>query len=114
MTRGEIWTIDFGMPFGSEPGYRRPALVVQTDALNLSAFNTTLVITVTSNTRLAEYRGNVLIPKSATGLHYDSVALAAQISIVDKSRLIEKCGKVPPDLMQKVDDALSFTLAIGA
>ncbi|WP_371709717.1 type II toxin-antitoxin system PemK/MazF family toxin [Rectinema subterraneum] len=28
MTRGEIWWADFGMPFGSDPGFGRPVLIV--------------------------------------------------------------------------------------
>ncbi len=44
MMCGEIWWIDFGMPFGSEPGYRRPVLVLQNDLLNKSRLNTTVEI----------------------------------------------------------------------
>jgi mRNA interferase MazF len=29
MTRGEIWWVDLGIPFGSEPRYRRPVLIMQ-------------------------------------------------------------------------------------
>lgn len=36
MTRGEIWWIDFGIPFGSEVGFRRPVVVLQNDILNES------------------------------------------------------------------------------
>ena len=36
MTRGEIWWADFGLPFGSEPGFRRPVLIVQDDSFNRS------------------------------------------------------------------------------
>ena len=31
MTRGELWWADFGIPFGSEPGYKRPVLIIQND-----------------------------------------------------------------------------------
>ena len=29
MTRGEIWWVDFGVPLGSEVGFRRPVIVLQ-------------------------------------------------------------------------------------
>ncbi len=29
MTRGEIYMMDFGIPIGSEPGYRRPVIIIQ-------------------------------------------------------------------------------------
>ena len=34
MIRGDIWWADFGIPFGSEPGFRRPVLIIQSDAFN--------------------------------------------------------------------------------
>jgi mRNA-degrading endonuclease toxin of MazEF toxin-antitoxin module len=40
MTRGELWWADFGFPFGSEPGFRSPILIVQDDAFNESKINT--------------------------------------------------------------------------
>jgi mRNA-degrading endonuclease toxin of MazEF toxin-antitoxin module len=40
MTRGELWWADFGFPFGSEPGFRSPILIVQDDAFNESEINT--------------------------------------------------------------------------
>jgi len=44
MIRGEIWWADFGVPFGSEPGFNRPVLIIQTDSVNQSKINTTIVI----------------------------------------------------------------------
>jgi hypothetical protein len=28
MTRGEIWWVDYGIPYGSELGYRRPVIII--------------------------------------------------------------------------------------
>lgn len=44
MTRGDIFMLDFGVPFGSEPGYRRPVVIVQSDKENLNNLNTTVVV----------------------------------------------------------------------
>lgn len=112
MTRGEIWMLDFGYPFGSEPGYLRPVVLVQTDELNNSLLNTTLVVPVTSNLRLADYEGNVFMPKDETNLPKDSVALAIQVTVVDKSRLVNFCGKVSTRLLGEVAKALKFVLEI--
>lgn len=49
MTRGDIFMLDFGVPFGSEPGYRRPVIIVQSDKENLNNLNTTVVVPLTSN-----------------------------------------------------------------
>ena len=34
MTRGELWWVDLGLPYGSEPAYMRPVLIMQNDFLN--------------------------------------------------------------------------------
>lgn len=64
MTNGEIWLIDFGEPFGSEPGFKRPAVIVQNDELNQSELQTIVVIPLTTNTRYADYQRNVLCLKA--------------------------------------------------
>ena len=76
--RGEVWWADLGEPRGSEPGYRRPVLVVQNDAFNRSRLQTTLVVGLTSNLCLVEAPGNVLVPAKASGLPKDSVANVTQ------------------------------------
>lgn len=90
----------------------RPAIIVQSDELNKTALNTVLVIAVTSNLRLADYSGNVFMSKNDTSLKKDSVALSAQIVTIDKKCLVKQCGKVPHSLMQKIDDALRWSLAL--
>jgi mRNA interferase MazF len=48
MIRGDIWWADFGIPFGSESGFRRPVLIMQSDAFNKSKLNTIVVIPLTA------------------------------------------------------------------
>lgn len=54
--------LDFGVPFGSEPDYRRPVVIIQADKENLNNLNTTVVIPFTSNTVHANEKGNVFLP----------------------------------------------------
>ena len=63
MTRGEIWWVDFGLAFGSMTLGRRPAVIVQNDNFNVSKIATTIVIPLTTNTLLAEYKDNILLTK---------------------------------------------------
>ena len=51
--RGDIWWADLPEPIGSEPGYRRPFVIVQADAFNQSRIRTVLGVALTSNLRLA-------------------------------------------------------------
>lgn len=106
MTCGEICWVDLGIPLGHAPGFRRPALVIQSDSLNESRLGTTLVIPLTTNTALADYRGNVLISSENSGLPKDSVALCPQIMVVDKARLEEAVGRIPQSLIDETVDEL--------
>ena len=85
MYRGEIWWANLPNPVGSEPGYRRPVLVIQDDIFTQSRINTVIVLIITSNTQLAEAPGNVLLPREASGLPRNSVANVSQIFTIDKT-----------------------------
>lgn len=91
--------LDFGVPFGSEPGYRRPVVIVQSDKENLNNLNTTVVVPLTSNTVHADKKGNVFLPKTVSSLPKDSVALVHQIITVDKFRLEEKISSLPKNAL---------------
>ena len=110
--RGEVWWADLDDPRGSAPGYRRPVLVVQNDAFNRSRLQTTLVVSLTSNLRLVEAPGNVLVPAKTSGLPKDSVANVTQLLTLDEDFLTERAGKVPPRLMAQVDAGLKLVLAL--
>ncbi|KGF73176.1 mRNA interferase MazF2 [Neosynechococcus sphagnicola sy1] len=110
MYRGEIWWANLPDPVGSEPGYRRPVLVVQDDTFTQSRINTVIVVIITSNIQLAEAPGNVLLPQGATGLSRDSVANVSQILTVDKTFLVECIGSLPSGLQEEIDDGLRTIL----
>ena len=107
MTRGDIYMLDFGIPFGSEPGRRRPVVIIQADKENLNNLNTKVVVPLTSNTINADLRGNVFLPKNESGLSKDSVALIHQI-VVDKFRLEEKISKHPRNLLSKIEEEIDY------
>lgn len=102
MTRGEIWWLDFGIPYGSEPGYRRPAVVIQENTFNKSNINTTVVIPLTTNLSMVEYPCNEFLSANETGLPKDSIVLTPQIGVVDKNRLEERVSKLSAETMQRI------------
>jgi mRNA interferase MazF len=53
MKRGERWWVSLPALKGSEPGYRRPVLIVQSDSFNQSAIQTVIAAAITSHLRLA-------------------------------------------------------------
>ena len=110
MERGQIWWADLGTPEGSLPGYRRPLLIVQSDAFNRSKIATTIAVVLSSNLRLADTPGNVLIPASDSGLRKDSVANVSQIITIDKSALSERVGRLPPRYMRAIAEGIKLVL----
>lgn len=110
--RGEIWWADLDDPKGAGPGFRRPLLVVQSDAFNRSRIDTTVAIVLTSNLRLLDAPGNVLVPKRVSGLPRDSVANVSQILTVDRHDLAERAGKVPGDPLSAVTEGLRLVLSL--
>ncbi len=94
ISQGEVWWADLGDPAGSAPGYRRPVLVVQSDAFNRSRIATTLCVPLTSNLKWAAAPGNVALTARATGLDKDCVANVSLVVAVDKDQLIERVGRV--------------------
>jgi len=112
MIRGELWWADLGVPFGSEPGYKRPVLIIQNDFFNKSKINTTIVVLLTTNLLFADAPGNILITKSESKLEKDSVITISQIEVIDRQRLIEKITKIDKDIMKKVENNIMFILGI--
>jgi len=108
--RAEIWWANLPEPLGSEPGYRRPVLVIQSDDFNRSRIATVIAIVITSNLKLAEAPGNVYLPQKATGLTKDSVANISQVITIDKGFLTEKIGDLPQHLIEQVEDGLRLIM----
>lgn len=108
--RREVWWADLEDPRGSEPGFRRPVLVVQADAFNRSKLRTVVGVVLTSNMRLLDAPGNVLLPSKATGLPRESVANVTQIVTLHEDYLTERTGQVAPGLMAQVDGGLKLVL----
>lgn len=95
ISQGEIWWADLKEPTGSGPGYRRPVVVVQCDALNQSRVSTVVCVPLTTNLKWADAPGNVLLAARATSLSKESVANVSLIVAVDRRQMTECVGKLP-------------------
>jgi mRNA interferase MazF len=93
--QAEVWWADLEEPAGSEPGYRRPVVVVQCNAINRSRIGTAICVPLTSNLKWADAPGNVLVPKAESGLPQDSVANVSLIVALDKQVLTDRVRKIP-------------------
>lgn len=107
-----MWWAELDEPRGSEPGFRRPLVIVQADSFNRSRLRTVLCVVLTSNTRLLDAPGNVLVRRDESGLPRDSIANVSQVVTLDRDFLAEKTGRIPPRTMAKVDAGLRLALDV--
>ena len=100
--QSEIWWVDLAEPVGSSPGYRRPVVILQSDALNRSRLSTVICVVLTSNVRWAAAPGNVLLLAKHSGLERDSVVNVSQLVTIDKQQLVERVGKLRKRQMETI------------
>jgi mRNA interferase MazF len=112
--RGELWWADLGRPGGSEPGFRRPVLVLQADDFNRSRIRTVIVASLTSQLGLAAAPGNVLCRPRATGLPKPSVVNVSQIAAIDRGALLERIGRLPVALLREVEAGVRLVLGLNS
>jgi mRNA interferase MazF len=110
--RGEVWWAELAEPIASEPGYRRPVLIVQSDDFNRSRIHTVIAVVLTTNLRLVEAPGNVEITKEDTELSRDSVANVSQIITIDKEFLTERVSRLSDRIMMSVEEGIRTVLAL--
>ncbi len=112
MKKGEIWWASLDDPRGSEPGYRRPVVIVSSNEFNKSNIQTVIVAILTSNLRLGDAPGNFVLNKNDCGLSKDSVVNVSQMLTLDKSFLTEPLGKLSRKKMLTLNDGLKLVLSI--
>jgi mRNA interferase MazF len=110
--RGEIWWADLTERRRSEPGLRRPVLVLQADSFNRSSIQTVIVAVITSNLQVANAPGNTFLPARSSGLPRDSVVNVSQVLTLDKGFLTEHVGTLPLRLQTTVDAGLRSVLQL--
>jgi mRNA interferase MazF len=112
MKRGEVWWADMPEPSASEPGFRRPVLIIQSNEFNQSQINTIIAAAISSNMKLGLAPGNVTLTKKSVGLDRESVINVSQLITLDKSFLNDRVGKISGTKMQAVDEGVRLVLAL--
>ena len=110
--RGDVWWADLDEPRASEPRFRRPFVIVQSDAFNQSRIRTVVAVAITSNLRLLDAPGNVLLRARAVGLPKDSVANVSQIVTVDRDVFTERAGNLDAASMAAIGRGIRLVLDI--
>ena len=110
--RGEIWWADMPEPRRSEPGFRRPVLVIQADSFNRSRIQTVIVSVITSNLHLVDAPGTVLLRARAAGLDRDCLVNLSRLYTLDRSFLTELVSTLSSRLQASVDAGLRLVLQL--
>lgn len=112
MERGDIWWASLPEALGSEPGFRRPLLIVQDDTFNASRIRTVVALAITSNVGLAKAPGNIHLAVQDSGLPQPSVVNVSQIITVDRTLLTERIRRLSKQTMADIDKGLRLVLGL--
>ena len=110
--RGEVYWLDFAPATGQEMTGPHPCVIVQNDVGNQHRAMT-IVVAVTSNFGVASLPIGVLLRAGEGGLKLDCVAHCGHIYAVDKQRLTQRVGQLPPPRVAEIDRALARSLDLG-
>jgi mRNA interferase MazF len=110
IAQGDVWWASLPAPAGSGPGFRRPVVVVQGDAVNRSRIATVVCVPLTSNMRWATAPGNVALQARMTGLPKESVANVSQIITLDRELLTDRVGQIPRSKIELILSGIDIIL----
>jgi mRNA interferase MazF len=110
INQGDIYWVEVDVPTGSEPGYTHPHVIVQNNLYNQSKIRTVIACVLTSNLKLANLPGNVLLEKGEANLPKASVVNVSQIMTIDKTQLDEYIGTLSSKRVNEILDGISLFL----
>lgn len=90
--QGDVVWLTLPHARGSEPGGRRPTVVLQHDRFNRTKLATAVVVAITSQMKYAALPGNVRLRKGEAGLPKPSVVNVTQVATVDRELLGPRLG----------------------
>lgn len=107
MNFGDVVSVDFGLPIGSEAGFVRPGIVLTADAFLRFRPTTVFVVPLTSTART--FPSHVEIAADATnGLENASFVLVEQLRALAVERCKAMGGNVGPAVTHQILDIISM------
>jgi mRNA interferase MazF len=103
----DIWLADLNPSVGTEPGKKRPVVIVQTDLLN-EVHLSTLICPITTNVK--EEIEILRVHLKRGQLEKLSDILIDQVRAIDNKRLIKKLGKLNKEQILKLKANLRIVL----
>ncbi|MFB2835017.1 type II toxin-antitoxin system PemK/MazF family toxin [Floridanema evergladense] len=110
MKRGDVYDARLEPTEGSEQGGIRPVIIVSRDVINTNS-PVVLAVPCTSYTQLKRvFSTQVLIQAPDGGLTRDSIAMADQIRVLSKSRLLRFRGSLSEAAIAQLNKALLIAI----
>lgn len=111
LRRGDIVLVDYEPARQNEASKVRPSILITNNLANANGTNV-VVVPLTSNVTTV-YPFQLYLPQEATGLDQHSKAQVELLRSVSVSRVQERVGGVPEDLMRTLDEKIRLHLALG-
>jgi len=113
LVRGAVCWSDLGEPRGSEPGHRRPVVVLSSDRFNRSRIRTVIVAAITTSARAAAAPGNVPLSAGTAGLDRDCTVNVGQLLTLDRAVLGDPVGMIELMAVRRMDEGLRLVLGLS-
>jgi len=110
MKRGEIYDARLEPVEGSEQGGTRPVIIVSRDAINANSPVVLAVPCTTYQPHRRIYPTQVLLSPPEGGLSNESIAMADQVRVLSKSRLLRLRGTLSDRAIDRLNQALLIAL----
>jgi len=113
--RGDVIIVDF--PFTDVPTKkRRPAVVVQAEAYNLTIAKTVVAMVTGNLLRAADPAHLFVDPKSpdgaSSGLRATSLVSCYNLITIEQDDILKALGQLSPVLLQRLDECLKAALGL--
>lgn len=108
--RGEIWLVSLGAARKGEPGKNRPAIVLSVDEIVAGVEHELFVVVPVSGSRAPSALRPRVSPEE--GIDGESAAICRGVRAVSRERLLRLVGRVQPETMREVEQAVAMILGI--
>ena len=106
----DIWIADLSPRIGTEPGKKRPVLIIQTDLINQISHPSTIICPLTTSVKKGSEILRVHLKKGTAQLNQNCDIMVDQIRAVDNRRLVRKIGTLPHNLRKKIQENIMIVL----
>jgi mRNA interferase MazF len=110
--RGDLYWAALQPRSGSEQQGRRPVVVLSHDGFNESPSWRSIIVIPCTTSPVQSRRGPTVVPltRGAGGLREECAAICHQITTLDRSKLTQKIGVLPPADLLAVEAGLRAAL----